>query len=40
MTAEEFAAAMEAKNRGLLPPMAPAQGLCLERVVYPGYPEI
>lgn len=40
MTVEEFAAAIERKNRSLLPTMAPANGLCLESVFYPGYPEI
>lgn len=40
MTVEEFAAAIERKNRSLLPTMAPAKGLCLESVFYPGYPEI
>lgn len=40
MTVEEFAAAIERKNRSLLPAMAPAAGLCLESVFYPGYPAI
>lgn len=40
MNAAEFAAAIAARDRSLLPPMAPACGLCMEQVTYPAYPEI
>ncbi|MDO4202908.1 MAG: tRNA pseudouridine(38-40) synthase TruA [Selenomonadaceae bacterium] len=40
LTVEDFAAVIAAKDRNLLPPMAPASGLCMERVTYRDYPEI
>lgn len=40
MTVPEFAALIAAKGRSLLPPMAPASGLCMEQVAYRDYPEI
>jgi tRNA pseudouridine38-40 synthase len=35
MTVDEFRAMLEAKTPGMAGPMAPPEGLCLERVDYP-----
>ncbi len=40
MTVAEFVAAAAAGDRSLLPPMAPACGLCMEQVSYRDYPDI